>query len=254
MFGPDADESPYHPPPATATPSDFTQSEGVVKPKAISYSSTRLPSPPPEPANHVPPSPTRSRIDAAIAGLPYKPSGEDGDEAAAGPNGYNYVPTLPSPSPDQLGPAALKELMTMGSLLATPRLLSSTRSGDDDDVPNPEATPFRINPPSRREQTGLRLSMKAGRSIREKAALMNGGSRTPRTRGDMAPPGATPRRGVGDLTPAARALLARSTGGKGSSTPLRGSSGGLFDKEREGSGMERDLRKVKWTPSPMTRR
>jgi protein DGCR14 len=255
MFSPDADESPYHPP-STAPSSELNISDGVSQPKSISYPSTRLPSPPPDSSNLVPPSPTRSRIDAAISGLPYNPPRGEGG-GAMGPHGYNYVPTLPSPSPDQLGPAALKELMTMGSLLATPRLLSSTRTGEDDIPANPEATPFRINPPSRREQTGLKLSMKAGRSIREKAALLNGGTRTPRARGDMAPPpgAATPRRSVGDLTPAARALLARSTGSKGVSTPLRGGAGGgLFDREREGPVVERDLRKVKWTPSPMTRR
>jgi protein DGCR14 len=256
MFSPDADESPYHPPPI-ASSSELNVTEGIAQPKSISYTSTRLPSPPAEPSNLVPPSPTRSRIDAAISGLPYRPSFGEGEGGAAGPHGYNYVPTVPSPSPDQLGPTALNEPMKMGSLLATPRLLSSTRTGEHDIHTNPEATPFRINPPSRREQTGLKLSIKSSRSIRGKAALFDGGSRTPRTKGDMAPPpGATsPRRSVGDLTPAARALLARNTGGKGVSTPLRGGDGGvLFDREREGSVVERDLRKVKWTPSPMSRR
>lgn len=249
MFTPDVDESPHHP--HTTTISEPLKTEGVVQPKSISHTSTRLPSPPPEPAVLVPPSPTRSRIDAAISGMAYKPSSTG--EGVAGPSGYNYVPTVPSPSPDQLGPTALKELMTTGQLLATPRLLSSTRIGED--VPNPEATPFHIQAPSRREQTGLKLSMKASRAIREKTSLLNGTAKTPATRkkGDMAPPEGTPRRAVNDLTPAARALLARSTGGKADGTPLR-RGGGLFDRERDRNRMERDLGKVKWTPSPMTRR
>ncbi|PVF96548.1 hypothetical protein CPB86DRAFT_827158 [Serendipita vermifera] len=257
MFAPDADESPYHPPTNPSIPKPVT--EGIREPKSITYSATRLPSPPPEssPEQMVPPSPTRSRIDAAISGVRYIPSGER-EEGAAGPNGYNYVPTVPSPSPDQLGPAALKELMTMGTLLSTPRLLSSTRDGDQAPMDDVQATPFRINPPSRREQTGHRLSMKAGKSIREKAALLAGGSKTPRAKGDMAPPsaGMTPRRTAANLTPAARNLLARSTGQKETSTPLRPSIGGsIFDGSSKSSkGVERDLKNVKWTPSPMTRR
>ncbi|KAG8820814.1 hypothetical protein FRC17_010006 [Serendipita sp. 399] len=272
MFAPDADQSPYHLPPPSASPStSITITEGIRQPKSITHTATRMPSPPPDistsddPSSRVPPSPTRSRIDAAIAGVRYIPaSGEGGDEGAEGPNGYNYVPSLPSTSPDQLGPIALKELMTMGTLLSTPRLLSSTRDGDA--APRPDATPFRIEPPSRREQTGLKLSMKASRAIREKAAKLNGG--TPgRVKGDIAPPtsaalGATPKRSVDDLTPAARALLARSTagGGSGNKTPVRGagsgpsSSGSIFAPRSTGPVFERDLRNVKWTPSPMTRR
>ncbi|CAG8714613.1 14133_t:CDS:2, partial [Acaulospora colombiana] len=253
MFAPDADESPYHPPANPSIPKAVT--EGIREPKSITHSATRLPSPPPEtsPEQIVPPSPTRSRIDAAISGVRYVPSGER-EEGAAGPNGYNYVPTIPSPSPDQLGPAALKELMTMGTLLSTPRLLSSARDGDQAPMDDIQATPFRINAPSRREQTGHRLSMKASKSIREKAALLAGGSK----KGDMAPPsvGMTPKRTAANLTPAARNLLARSTGQKETSTPLRPSIGGsIFDGNSKGSkGVERDLKNVKWTPSPMTRR
>ena len=255
MFQPDADTSPYHQPaPSSTTVSATNANGGVSQPKSITYAGTRLPSPPPtdqSPSSTIPPSPTRSRIDAAIAGVRYVPS--NSEQAAEGPNGYNYVPTLPSPSPDQLGPLAMKELMTLGTLLSTPRLLSSTRDGSDDIVV--DATPFHIAAPSKREQTGMKLSMKASRSIREKAARLSGSTRTPRTRSDMPPPGATPRKNVEDLTPAARALLARTATGKkmgtGGDTPLR--SGGLFGS-KDSAGIDRDLRRVRWTPSPMTRR
>ena len=250
MFGPDADLSPYHVQPST-TLSTSSLDDGIRKPKSITHAATRLPSPPPEsdPSLRVPPSPTRSRIDAAIAGIPYRPSGsEDAEEGASGPNGYNYVPSVPSPSPSTMGPIAMKELMTMGTLLSTPRLLSSTRDGDEPAM-DIEASPFRIHDPSRREMTSLRLSAKAGRSIREKAAMLSGTPKT-RPRGDMAPPIGTPRRDGSDLTPAARALLVRTTGGK---TPVRGGASGIFGGGDK-SVMERDLRKVKWTPSPVTRR
>jgi len=243
MFAPDADESPYHVPTPTTTVTS-TLDDGIRQPKSITHAATRLPSPPADPssATLVPPSPTRSRIDAAIAGVPYRPT--EAEDSSNGPNGYNYVPSVPSPSPSMLGPIAMKELMTMGTLLSTPRLLSSTRDGDEPNI-SLEASPFRINDPSRREMTSLRLSAKAGKSIREKAALMSG---TPKTRpkGGMEPPTGTPRRDGSDLTPAARALLVRSTGGK---TPLRSGPG-----SKSVSTMERDLRKVKWTPSPVTRR
>jgi protein DGCR14 len=250
MFSPDADSSPYHVAAPTTT-AESSLDDGVRQPKSITHGATRFPSPPldstaSDPSTVVPPSPTRSRIDAAIAGVPYRPPADE--EGPNGPNGYNYVPTVPSPSPSTLGPIAMKELMTMGTLLATPRLLSSTRDGDEPSI-DVEASPFRINDPSRREMTSLRLSAKAGRSIREKAAMLSGTPKT-RTRGDMPPPSATPRRDGSDLTPAARALLARSTGGK---TPVRGAAGGLFGS-KDAFVLERDLRKVKWTPSPVTRR
>lgn len=250
MFSPDADSSPYHVTTPTTT-ANSTLDEGIRQPKSITHAATRLPSPPPHnsssgPPVVVPPSPTRSRIDAAIAGVPYRPS--EVEESANGPNGYGYVPTIPSPSPSTLGPAAMKELMTMGTLLSTPRLLSSVRNGDEPTI-DIEASPFRINDPSKREMTSLRLSAKAGRSIREKAAMLSGTPKT-RARGDMLPPNATPKRDGSELTPAARALLVRSTGGK---TPVRSAAGGLFGSKGT-SAMERDLRKVKWTPSPVTRR
>lgn len=66
---------------------------------------------------------------------------------------------------------------------------------------------------------GLRLSAKASRSIREKAALLSGKPRVARSSssavgmnaGDMKPPpaGFTPRKTVQNLTPAAKALLQR---------------------------------------------
>jgi len=234
MFSPDANESPYDPSAFKAlTPS---------QPKSITHSATRMPSPPPQSGNpNEPPSPTHSRIAAAIAGMPYQPSEAEGE----GKNGFIYVPTLPTPRTEVIAPS----LMTTGTLLATPRILAGNTSLDGP-VADPQ-TPFRINAPSRREQAGLRLSAKASKSLREKAALRSG---TGRQRGDMMPPptpggAATPRR-VEGLTPAARALLQRST--KAGATPTRRefSMGGAAGAAAGG----RDLAKVKWTPSPVTRR
>jgi protein DGCR14 len=72
MFVPDADISPYHP----ANRSGDDKSE----PKVIKHTNTRLPSQMEDSSDSrslsCPPSPTRSRIDAAIAGTPCTSSPE----------------------------------------------------------------------------------------------------------------------------------------------------------------------------------
>ena len=67
MFPPDADQSPYDPP--------ATRKDDDTDRKLITYGSTRLPEQNDRPRSRpmsAPPSPTRSRIDAAIAGTPCK--------------------------------------------------------------------------------------------------------------------------------------------------------------------------------------
>lgn len=65
MFSPDADISPYNAP--ARTPDDLKVVPGVIK-----YGNTRLPEQDDSLKETIsaPPSPTRSRIDAAIAGTP----------------------------------------------------------------------------------------------------------------------------------------------------------------------------------------
>lgn len=67
MFPPDADESPYH-----AKPRPVPADEKLPPPKVIKYGNTRLPEQDDTPVESIsaPPSPTRSRIEAAIAGTP----------------------------------------------------------------------------------------------------------------------------------------------------------------------------------------
>lgn len=68
MFAPDADESPYHPKSTTQT----AEAAKPPPPKIIKYNNTRLPEQDDASTANArePPSPTRSRIDAAIAGTP----------------------------------------------------------------------------------------------------------------------------------------------------------------------------------------
>ncbi|EAU93083.1 hypothetical protein CC1G_06803 [Coprinopsis cinerea okayama7 len=244
MFAPDADVSPYH---TVPTPKDPEKN-----PKTIKYNNTRLPDQDDSGAvsrsASAPPSPTRSRIDAAIAGTPYRPKSPK-------ENGFSLVPNLPSPTPAELGPTAVKQLMTWGTLNATPRIIS--QSEDEAEAIAP-ATPFHIPKVSRREALAQQLSTKASRSLREKAeklGLRTPGlalNRTPATgfsgKRDMAPPTWTPKKAdaAGNLTPAAKRLLQRtamSTAGLRRADAMERSAGWEGSKER-------DLNRVRWTPTP----
>ncbi|KAI1793891.1 nuclear protein DGCR14 [Ganoderma leucocontextum] len=249
MFPPDADVAPYNSSSANAAEG----SKGP--PKVIKHGNTRFPGQD-DRADHslsAPPSPTRSRIDAAIAGTPYRPRSPTNDV-------HSLVPSIPSPTPSELGPAAVKQLMTWGTLNATPRVLS--QSDDPADIPTP-STPFRIMEPSSRERLSHKLSSDAAKSLRAKATLlsgvpllsrsMGGGGSSRRT--SMPPPSFTPRRAdaPGSLTPAAKRLLDRST--MGTAASRRADAMGRL-AGWEGERNTRDLQKVRWTPtpSPVTRR
>ncbi|KAI0931935.1 hypothetical protein AcW2_000704 [Taiwanofungus camphoratus] len=253
MFPPDADESPYHPPP--------TKMAVAMKgePKTIKHGNTRLPGQDDAPSGSMsaPPSPTRSRIDAAIAGTPYRPKSPT-------INTFSLVPSIPSPTPSELGPAAVKQLMTWGTLNATPRILSQS---DDSaelplDVPPPN-TPFHIPAPSTRERISHKLSSNAAKNLRAKAGLLGlpGISSTPvnTRKGLMPPPSWTPRRAeaVGGLAPAARRLLDRTT--MGTAATRRAEAMGRTAAWEGSSSINargKDLNRVRWTPtpSPVTRR
>ncbi|KAG9097132.1 hypothetical protein FS749_007005 [Ceratobasidium sp. UAMH 11750] len=170
--------------------------------------------------------------------------------------GHSFVSATASPSPSQLGPIRLKQLMTWGTLQGTPRIISS---GDDDSTPIADAqTPFHIAEPSRRDTLSHRLSNKASKALAQRAALLTprppstpgsqpGPMRTAkRARGNMPPPMMTPRRSEISLSPAARKLLNRT-------------GGGSILSEREGWGeaatrQPKDLGRERWTPSPATQR
>ncbi|GLB36262.1 putative nuclear protein Es2 [Lyophyllum shimeji] len=250
MFPPDADESPYHP---------ISVTEATKDPKVIKYGNTRLSeqeySSSASRGQSAPPSPTRSRIDAAITGTPYRPRSPK-------INDFSLVPNLPSPTAAELGPTAVKELMTWGTLNATPRVISQS---EDPALP-PPSTPFHIPAMSSREMISRKLANKASKSLSAKAGLLGLGGRTPgvgfsrtpsATKGSMAPPSWTPRRSEapGNLTPAAQRLLERTT--RGTAAMHRGEAmERSVGREGGAKGKERDLNRVRWTPmpSPVTRR
>ncbi|GBE77837.1 predicted protein [Sparassis crispa] len=250
MFSPDADESPYHPSAATLA------ADAKNEPKIVKHSNTRLPEQDETPSGTLstPPSPTRSRIDAAIAGTPYQPR--------SSMDTFSLVPSIPSPTPSELGPAAVKQLMTWGTLIATPRVLSD--SDDPAEMP-PPSTPFHIAGPSTRERISHKLSSDAAKSLRAKAGLLGlpGISRTLRSGvkrdGSMPPPSWTPRRAdaPGGLTPAAKRLLDRTT--MGTAAARRAEAMGRiagWEGSAAAKARVKDLNRVRWTPtpSPVTRR
>jgi protein DGCR14 len=251
MFSPGADVSPYHPPAATG---DIPKSL-----KKVDYAHTRLKEQEHDAGDKPlsePPSPTRSRVDAAIAGTGvsfqchsgclsphicsqgYVPSGSQ----------FDYVPNLPSPTPAELGPTVMKQLMTWGTLNATPRIINQT--GD----PVEPSAPFRIPQMTSREAIAHKLSNKAARNLRVKADMFTPKSNKTksldqRTKGSMGPPTWTPRRSdaAGNLTPAARRLLERTAI---TAIPARTDA----EQGSGGQAKERDLDRIRWTPTPSASR
>lgn len=263
MFTPDADISPYDGPTSlpTSPPKGLS---GQIK-----HANTRLP----EQSNDdgdttviVPSSPTRSKIGAAIAGTPcelefsqsFEPIADhirSADVSRGERADFPLVPALPSPTPSQLGPAAVSKLMTWGTITSTPRVLSSGADPRPGVGPPTDTTAFHLPAPTQREKVAHKLSSTASRSLRAKASLLSG---TPgpsrlslskgRQAGDMTAPD-TPRPHPGLLTPAAKRLLDR-TAGLGTSAARRA------EVMHQGSNWEgakskaRDIGKVRWTPSP----
>ncbi|KAJ9107405.1 hypothetical protein QFC21_000855 [Naganishia friedmannii] len=276
MFGPDADVNPVFPGPRPA----MTAAQMRADPPEIRHANTRLEGEDEGDdqdarSSRRGTSPSRSRVGAAIAGKQYQPS-------SAMPRYGNYplVPVAPSPSPSELGSDAVKQLMTWGTLLGTPRALDGDDSADADMTPNN----FKISEPKRRDEIGRRLATNASKSMRERAkgfgstpkglAVLSGrdaGSTRVRA-GSMRPPSlptpgsVTPRRREEALTPAGRSLLQRSVFG----TPGRGEPSGLglsrsAGSRSRGEAMERAngwnsssgnkaSHKRTWTPSPAPRR
>lgn len=274
MFPPDADVSPYHVPPRNASAGS---SKG--EPKVIKHTNTRLPEQEENmsPALTEPPSPTRSRVEAAITGTPCKPIYcvyrfnlniiLDRPRSSTA-NGFSLLPHMPSPTPSELGPAAVKELMTWGTLNATPRILDRTE--DPAEEVDAQNLKFHLQAPSSREVISHKLSTNAAKSLRVKAALMGGSggkialaqrtqTRTPGSvRGEsansrlMPPPTWTPRKAdaAGSLTPAARRLLDRTAISVASARRADAMGKTTQWESASAKAKERDLNKVRWTPSP----
>lgn len=163
----------------------------------------------------------------------------------------------------------MKQLMTWGTLTATPRILSQSDDIEESTSMPPPSTPFHIAAPSPRERLSHKLSNNAAKSLRAKAGLLGiPGIHTPNStrgrtttrNGSMPPPSFTPRRAeaAGALTPAARRLLDRTAMGTAASRraeAMEKIAGWEGTSSRKG-GKESDLNRIRWTPTPtpVTRR
>jgi protein DGCR14 len=94
MFGPDSVED------TVATRAQLSEMRSIAAPKATNYSGTRFAPEAQVSADLVPPSPSMSAIDAAIAGRPRPTESEPGYTGAEIPrvNGYAFVDAEPTPS------------------------------------------------------------------------------------------------------------------------------------------------------------
>ncbi|SCV70700.1 BQ2448_3462 [Microbotryum intermedium] len=102
--------------------------------------------------------PSRSRIGAAIAGTPYHANPSRTPKVS----GFPFVDALPSPQAASLPPQALQELMTWGTIEATPVTLRSSTEYDG------SVGPFRIQEGSRREGLAHRMAKQAKRSLSDR--------------------------------------------------------------------------------------
>lgn len=200
MFGPDGVED--HVTTYAQTRSQLSN----APPKSVKYTSTRFPTVPADSQHTVPPSPSMSAIDAAIAGRPRPSDSEPGYTGAETPrvNGYAFVDAEPTPS--ELGMAVTDEEADAAERQAASKLLPKVEEG----APNP----FTVNERSRREGVHMRLVEKADAGRRKGSQLeqlrrlgvTSSPGRTPTPRFASAP--AASKRGA-TMTPAAQQLAAK---------------------------------------------
>jgi protein DGCR14 len=177
--------------------------------------------------------PRSSRIDAAIDGFPDSASSTGGSSRAnveSSPRvaGYSFVSPLPSPRPGDLGEERVRQLMTKGIVVGTPRAVVQDRDQEEDQYDGS----FRIPPTPSRDVLARRLTDKTS-TIRKRSAA------TPASRTS------TKRKSRIDLSPAGQSLLDRTS--RGSMTSLGKS---LLASRGHGDDLGTRLRRERWTPSP----
>lgn len=190
-------------------------------PKAVTYDNTRLAPILSPDSDSVPPSPSLSAVQDALAGRPKPTASEPGYSGGETPrvNGYAFVDSEPSPPPPQLKSSWDTE--EGGSRL---RLL-----GSGDATPNP----FKINDNTKREELHHRMVDRVAKSKRttKREAEVKTPVSVPRF-------ASSPRIAKEGLTPAAQKLLGRVGAGR---TPA--GSGWSSSTPKVGSGL-----RAAWTP------
>lgn len=224
MFGPDSVED------TNLTRAQELQNRSNAPPQSVAYGATRFQATASQKEDAVPPSPSMSAVDAAIAGRPRPTDSEPGYSGAETPrvNGYAFVDAEPTPS--EVGVPVSDEEADRQEMEAAMKLLPKAGDGG----PNP----FNIRERSGREQLHHRLVERADAQRRRERG---GGGRlsqlrdlgvTPSAGGRTPTPGAGNKR-RGSMTPAAQRLADR-----------------LRTPRRHGGGSSR----VDWTPAPRVKR
>lgn len=217
MFEPDSIEDTH------LTTAQEAQAKSNAGPKAVIHDNTRLPPPPSQTAS-IPPSPSLSAINDAIAGRPHPTASESGYDGSATPRvgGYAFVDENPTPA----------ELGQRSSPSPPPDLLKQL--GAEAGGPNP----FHLAAASKRESLHHAMVEKTARSKRAggrvESLKANGAvGKTPVPKFLSATPRAGGA-GAGELTPAAQSLLGKV------GTPVRGEvMANVFGKTKE---------RERWTP------
>lgn len=227
FFAPDSVEDEYE------TVQQTAEAKSRAAPKAVVYGNTRLSSlqSSADIDPLIPPSPSISAIQDAIAGRPRATDSEPGYSGAQTPrvNGYAFVDDEPTVAEEE----------AVAVVAATAASNAALLLGSGDATPNP----FKIKEQSKRESLHHRMVDRVARNNRSRARRTLGavdGTPTPRFGGGSN----SPKTGGGNLTPAAQKLLSRVA------SPRNGGVG-LFEG-RAGSGMkgkESGLR-YRWTPTP----
>ncbi|EON61754.1 hypothetical protein W97_00970 [Coniosporium apollinis CBS 100218] len=199
MFAPDSIEDDH------TTVAAAAEATSTAPPRAVNHSATRLPLPPSsDPDSLVPPSPSLSAIDAAIAGRPRPTASEPGYAGSETPvvGGYRFVDAEPTPS-------------ELAAEDAADRGLLARLGVESDAAPNP----FTIKEASGRERLHHRM---VERTSAAKRSGGGSGSRLAALRGDGGGGGggvggktptpkfiSSPVVARGNLTPAAQRLFER---------------------------------------------
>lgn len=202
MFGPEGIED------SMPTLAQEAELKSNAPPKSVTYSATRFRTASAAPADSIPPSPSLSAIDAAIAGRPRATESETGYSGAETPrvNGYAFVDAEPTPS--EMGVPVTDEEADAAERAAAIALLPKAEEGG----PNP----FGLRERSKREDLHMKLVEKADAGRRKE----KGGTRLDQLRSLGVTPGRTPTpkfasgpsaatRGTAGMTPAALRLADR---------------------------------------------
>lgn len=201
MFGPEGVED------TVVTRAQEAELKSNAPPKSVTYAATRFQTTT-VPEDSVPPSPSLSAIDAAIAGRPKATDTDPGYTGAETPrvNGYTFVDAEPTPS--EIGVPVTDEEADAAERAAAMELLPKA----DESGPNI----FNLRQRSKREDLHMRLVEKADATRRQE----KGGTRLDQLRNLGITPGRTPtpkfasgpstgRRSGDAMTPAAKRLAGR---------------------------------------------